>query len=225
MVSTDKADFTDGLQVGTFTTNDTNEHELAAYCFKVQKPLSERLGKKAQYDLAKRILKQEQRYFAGIFVFYDDKGDFRFSLIYDILSTEGKRSWSNFRRFTYFVSKEQTNKTFIQQMTEADFSALEKIKDAFSVEKVTEEFFEAYKYALRNVIIPELKNDNVIYEKKHSFAQQLLSRILFIYFLQRKGWFKWKNYVQDTNYIKNFWLKYKELLKQNKIKKDTFYSE
>lgn len=110
-------------------------------------------------------------------------------------------------------------------MTEADFSALEKIKDAFSVEKVTEEFFEAYKYALRNVIIPELKNDNVIYDKKHSFAQQLLSRILFIYFLQRKGWFKWKNYVQDTNYIKNFWLKYKALLKQNKIKKDTFYSE
>ncbi|MGQ9820195.1 MAG: Eco57I restriction-modification methylase domain-containing protein, partial [Candidatus Kapaibacteriales bacterium] len=146
-------------------------------------------------------------------------------LIYDIVNSTGKRTWSNFRRFTYFVSKEQTNKTFIRQMETADFSSLDKIKDAFSVEKVTEEFFEAYKYALRNVIIPELKNNNVMDDKKHSFAQQLLSRILFIYFLQRKAWFKWKNYVQDTNYIKNFWLKYKELLKQKKINKDTFYLE
>ncbi len=40
---------------------------------------------------------------------------------------------------------------------------------------------------------------------------KLLSRILFIYFLQKKGWLKWKNYVQDRNYIRNLWIKYKSL--------------
>ena len=44
----DNTDFTDGVQVGVFTTNDTNKHELSVYVFKVQKPLSERSGKKAQ---------------------------------------------------------------------------------------------------------------------------------------------------------------------------------
>ncbi|WP_337867138.1 hypothetical protein, partial [Ignavibacterium sp.] len=136
-IDTDKDNFTDGIKFGEFTTNDTSPNELVVYCFKVNKPLTERSGKKAQYDLAKKILKQEIRYSAGIFIFYDDKLDFRFSLIYDIPLSATKRDWSNFRRFTYFVSKDQTNKTFLNQIGEGDFTSLESIKEAFSVEKVT----------------------------------------------------------------------------------------
>ena len=184
VVSTDKADFTDGLQVGEFKTDIS---ELAAYCFKVQKPLSERSGKKAQYELAKRILKQEQRYSAGIFVFYDDKGDFRFSLVYDILSAEGKRTWSNFRRFTYFVSKEQTNKTFIRQIGDADFSTLEKIKEAFSVEPISKQFYSEiqnwYFWAMDNVEFP----DDEEKDKEKRNAKNLIrmiTRIIFIWFMK-----------------------------------------
>lgn len=217
----DKDNFTDGIKFGEFTTNDTNKHELVVYCFKVNKPLTERSGKKAQYDLAKKILKQEIRYSAGIFIFYDDKLDFRFSLVYDIPVSATKRDWSNFRRFTYFVSKDQTNKTFLKQIGDGDFSALESIKEAFSVEKVTDEFFEAYRYALNEIIIKSLNKYDVEYRVKHSFAQQLLSRILFIYFLQRKGWLKWKDYKPDKNYIKNLWLTYKS----NSKNENKFYSD
>jgi hypothetical protein len=210
--------FSDCENYGAFKLE--NDLEMAVFTAHVKKELSERSGKKAQYALGKKFLKDTQRYIGGFFIFYDDKNDFRFSLIYDIPLATGKRDWSNFRRYTYFVSKDQTNKTFINQFTEADFSTLEKIIDAFSVEKVTKEFFEAYRYALNDVIIASLKNYNVDYKLKHSFAQQLLSRILFIYFLQRKGWLKWKNYEQDKNYIRNLWLKYKNLSKN----KNTFYS-
>jgi len=83
-------------------------------------------------------------YSAGIFIFYDDGGNFRFSLIYpEAVGT--KREWSNFRRFTYFVSRELTNKTFLQRVGDGNFSTLEKIKDAFSVEKVTKEFYLEYR--------------------------------------------------------------------------------
>ncbi|MDL1971173.1 MAG: Eco57I restriction-modification methylase domain-containing protein [Candidatus Desulfofervidaceae bacterium] len=51
-----------------------------------------------------------------------------------------------------------------------------------------------------------------------------MSRILFIYFLQRKGWFKWKDYVQDKNYIRNLWFKYKDW-REKKGLKDVFYSQ
>ncbi|MEN3046905.1 MAG: hypothetical protein ABDH49_08025 [Candidatus Hydrothermales bacterium] len=74
---------------------------------------------------------------------------------------------------------------------------LEELEEAFSVEAVTREFFEAYKYAINEVIIKSL-DKRVDYNKRHSFAPLLLSRILFIYFLQRKKWLKWKNYEQDV---------------------------
>ncbi len=44
--------------------------------------LTERSGKKAQYEKAKKILKQYMRYDAGIFVFSDPAGNFRLSLVY-----------------------------------------------------------------------------------------------------------------------------------------------
>jgi hypothetical protein len=210
--------FTDGLLLGEFECGNS---DICIYTFKTHQPLTERSGKKAQYDLAKKILKENIRYAGGFFIFYDEQGNFRFSLVYDIPLSSGRREWSNFKRYTYYVSKEQTNKTFIQQMSEADFSSLDSIIEAFSVEKVTEEFFDAYRYALNNIIIKSLdKYVEVEEEKKHSFAQQLLSRILFIYFLQKKGWLKWKDYIQDKNYLRNLWQTYKITTND----KDTFYS-
>jgi hypothetical protein len=235
VIPSDNPDFINGQLVGVFTTDNENfgRDNVAVFSFKTERPLNERSGKKGQYEVAKKILKKNPGYTAGIFVFYDDKGDFRFSLVYDIITETAKRQWSNFRRFTYFVSKEQTNKTFINRLSIADFSKLERddeeikskpdkvyIKEAFSVEKVTDEFFDAYRYALNEVIIESLSDYEVDYRIKHSFAQQLLSRILFIYFLQRKDWLKWKDYKQDKNYLRNLWLNYKTTV-QNK---NTFYS-
>ncbi|KKK70290.1 hypothetical protein LCGC14_2925500, partial [marine sediment metagenome] len=56
-----------------------------------------------------------------------------------------KKSWSNFRRFTYFVSKSQTNKTFRDRVGGCNYTSLEIIKDAFSVEKENKELIEAGK--------------------------------------------------------------------------------
>ncbi|MGB9700488.1 MAG: Eco57I restriction-modification methylase domain-containing protein, partial [Thermodesulfobacteriota bacterium] len=96
-----------------------------------------------------------------------------------------------------------------------------KHSEAFNVERVTKEFFEAYKSALKfikeDVLIPQQKAS---YQEVHSFAQQLLSRIMFLYYVQKKGWLKWKDYVQDKRYIRNLWEKYKK----SSPKKDSFYS-
>jgi adenine-specific DNA-methyltransferase len=157
---------------------------------KVSKSLTERSGKKAQFQIAKKILKEEIRYTSGIFIFYDDAGNFRFSLVYEIPLPGGKRSWSNFKRYTYFVTKNQTNKTFLQQMEEADFSSLDKLIDAFSVEKVTKQFYQEiaywYYWAMDNVEFP----DDVEKDRDQRNAKsliRLITRLIFVWFMKEKG--------------------------------------
>ncbi|HED37422.1 MAG TPA: hypothetical protein ENI76_04145, partial [Ignavibacteria bacterium] len=200
--------FQKGLQIGS--VNFKNEGRNLIVCtFDVQKPLSERSGKKAQYEKAKKILKELQ-FDSGIFIFYDEDDNFRFSLVYaDYLGK--KRDWSAFRRFTYFVSNDQTNKTFLQRIGDGDFSTLENIKDAFSVEKVTNKFFEEFRFYFektknefektnKNTVCLWLKDrysDEEYKEQINKFTYTFLGRIIFVYFLQRKGWIENK-----TNYLR-----------------------
>jgi len=191
-------DFSQALDVGELTFE--HAESLGVYSFMVNKALSERSGKKAQYDLAKKVLKDAQQD-AGIFVFYDAQGNFRFSLVYaDYHGT--KVDWSTFKRFTYFVSPQLTNKTFLQRVGECTFSSLEKIIDAFSVEKVTNDFFngfrtilektqkefeEANKYTACSWLKSKYEPEDY-QEQVKSFNLTFLGRIIFLYFLLRKGW-------------------------------------
>ncbi|MDO8482399.1 MAG: TaqI-like C-terminal specificity domain-containing protein [bacterium] len=165
----------------------TEAEQLAVFAFQAGQPLSERSGKKAQYEKGKKILKERQ-YDAGIFIFYDNKGSFRLSLIY--ANYLGKRrDWSVFRRFTYFVSGEFTNKTFLQRIGDGDLSSLEKIKEAFSVEKVTKEFYEDianwYFWAVEHCKFP---TDAEVEEGGRNVAViRLITRMIFIWFMRERG--------------------------------------
>ncbi|MEO0234619.1 MAG: N-6 DNA methylase [candidate division WOR-3 bacterium] len=176
--------FTDGLK---FAEGELDDGEFIVCAYKIQKNLSERSSKKEQYEIGKKILKNYQKD-AGIFIFYDKEKNFRFSLIYPIYYGR-KRDWSNFKRFTYFVSKQETNKTFLTQIGEGDFSSIEKIKYAFSVEKVTKEFYQEiaywYFWALKESKFPE---DAEIEKNGRNIALiRLITRLIFIWFMRQKG--------------------------------------
>jgi adenine-specific DNA-methyltransferase len=113
---------------------------LVVLAGKVDKELTTHSGKLQQYEIAKKVLK-DGYVDAGIFIFHDDEGHFRFSLITALYGA--KKEYSNFRRYTNFVSSESPARTFITQIGKADFSSIEKITDAFSVEPVTTEFFRS----------------------------------------------------------------------------------
>ena len=191
-------DFINGQKLGEIPF--TSVEKLLICSFQVCKPLSERSGKKAQYEKAKRILKEAQED-AGIFVFYDTQGNFRFSLIFANFLGK-KRDWSTFRRFTYFVSPQLTNKTFIQRIGDGEFSTLEKIKEAFSVEVVTIKFFSEFRQYFdlakqefeksnKNTVCLWLKSkyeEEEYKEQVNKFIFTFLGRLIFLYFLLRKGW-------------------------------------
>jgi len=196
----DDCNFINGTKLGEAEFEDG---KLLICAFEVQKSLSERSGKKDQYEKAKNILRsaENQAYSAGIFVFYDQSGNFRLSLVYPE-SMGTRRQWNYFKRFTYYVSQEFTNKTFLQRIGDGDFSTLAKIKEAFSVEPVNNLFFEEFREYFektkkefeksnKNTICLWLKgrySDEEYKEQINKFAYTFLGRIIFIYFLQRKGW-------------------------------------
>jgi adenine-specific DNA-methyltransferase len=198
-------DFSLSKKIGEIQFQDNN----IIFCtFKVLKELTERSGKKKQYEIGKRILKNENAD-AGIFIFYDKDNKFRFSLIYtQYFGT--KRKFSHFKRFTYFVSKDQTNNTFLRQVGDGDFSSLEKIKEAFSVEPVTKEFYKKlqnwYYWAMDRVKFPEDYKYSQDPEKDKEIRNaqnliRLLTRLIFIWFLKEKGLIP--DVLFDENKLKN----------------------
>ncbi len=118
---------------------------LIAAAVKVNNELTEQTSKKKQYDLAKKVLKETHDN-AGLFLFYDDKGHFRLSLIcVQYMGPKREFTNRNFRRYTYFVSPDISNKTFLSQMGKCGFASIDDILEAFSIEAVSNGFYNEFK--------------------------------------------------------------------------------
>ena len=188
--------FKNGLKLGEI--NFATSEQMIICIFEVNQPLSERSGKKAQYDKGRRVLREQQAD-SGIFIFCDKKGDFRFSLIYANYLGK-KRDWSIFRRFTYFVSREFTNKTFLQRIGDGEFSTIENIKEAFSVEPVNKEFYARIAMLFtklaggeRRIGRDEFKGKGLLHlpsttddTLNKEFTIRLIGRLVFCWFLKKK---------------------------------------
>ena len=83
-------------------------------------------------------------------------------------------------------------------------SALDK---AFDVEAVTREFFEEYKrvFDLAMDRVEGFGSDEDEHESKQLFVQTLFNRLMFIYFLSRKGWLTFRG---NKDYLNSLWRDY-----------------
>lgn len=174
------------------------DDDLIVIVSETTEPLTERSGKKNQYEIAKKILKQEVND-AALFVFYDESGNFRFSYVKAIfLGT--KKEFTEYKRYTYYVSKSQSNKTFVQQIGGCSFASLDEILKAFSVEPLNKQFYQEINKAFYSLIggtivsgknkqtlnavlqLPNT-NDKIIIKE---FAVRLIGRTIFCWFLKNK---------------------------------------
>ena len=169
---------------------------------KVEGELTSRSGRKAQYDIAKRILKHKNAD-AGLFVFYDKDGRFRMSLI--VVHYLGrKKTFSHYRRYTYFVDPNLPNKTFINQLSKADFSSLDSLLEAFSIAAVTDEFYREFEPIFQKLVrnVQGTNDDNL----KWDFALLFTIRTIFLGFLQKRGWLG-----NNPRFLQDFWKEYRSL--------------
>jgi hypothetical protein len=135
--------------------------------------------------------------------------DWRFSFVkvdYKIDPQKGKviEEFTPAKRYSFLVGKNESSHTAqsklmpLLEKTERD-PTLKEIEEAFSVEKVTREFFEQYRELfldLKESLDAIVKKDAKVrsdFKAKNintvDFAKKTLGQIVFLYFLQKKGWF------------------------------------
>src|SRR6266496_2944524 len=142
--------------------------------------------------------------------------DWRFSFIkleYLLEETESgqikeHRELTPARRLSFLVGTNEQSHTAQKQflsLLQNDLSdpALSEIEEAFQIEKVTKEFFGRYRdlyTGLRQELDHLVKKDEKLKKEFQSrttdseefvanFSKKLLGQIVFLYFLQKKGWF------------------------------------
>lgn len=103
------------------------------------------------------------------------------------------------KRYSFLVGKHEQSHTAKTQLLPllqnlANNPTVAEIENAFSVEKVTDEFFSQYKDLYVKLYEHFGKDDHIETELRNAkidnarFTKKLLGQIVFLYFLQKKGW-------------------------------------
>ncbi len=130
-----------------------------------------------------------------------------------------KEEFTPARRWSFLVGVNENSHTAQSQLVDlvADDErnpALAQLEESFNIEKVTKEFFEKYRELFlwtKETIEDVVKKDKKIkgdFEAKGvetvDFSKKLLGQIVFLYFLQKKGWFGVKRDADWGTGPKNF---------------------
>ena len=135
------------------------------------------------------------------------------------------------KRYSFLVGQTEPSHTAQKQLLpiledHKNNPLVSEIEDAFSVEKVTKEFYEKYRRLFEN-LSKDLKRNRsfqIIADKENididNFAKKLLGQIVFLYFLQKKGWL---GVPQDKTWGQGDKLFLRTLFDKAKKEKKNFY--
>ncbi len=181
-----------------------------------------------QRSFSKYLLEKKNADACLVSFFADDYEDWRFSLIKidyrrsinQLGKIKIKKDLTPLKRFSYLVGLNEPNFTAKSQLSpllnNLEAPTIDELIAAFSIEKVTKEFFKDYK-DLTYILAGELKSlqsDKKIYSEfkakkidEFNFSKKIMSQLIFIYFLQKKGMLsfekkRFKNLNGEKDFIK-----------------------
>ncbi|BDZ71426.1 Eco57I restriction-modification methylase domain-containing protein [Methanobacterium petrolearium] len=203
-------DYVDSVNsLGVYRDSDKNSIEV--FAIKLKRASSRDRARTMQRNLIARYLTKFNLDAALVAFYGDDPEDWRFSFVkmeYELTKDEKgnlkvTEELTPARRYSFLVGKNEPNHTckiqFLGLIKEEDADPLiSQIEETFSIENVTKEFFNEYKelyLKLKESLEKSIENDEVILQdfenkviKTSDFAKKLMGQIVFIYFLQKKGW-------------------------------------
>jgi Eco57I restriction endonuclease. len=193
------------------TYNDSDRRKIEVLIVKLRRASSRDRARTMQRNFVAKFLKNGNKEAALVAFYGDDPTNWRFSYVKMEYSREisdsgkllFKEELTPAKRYSFLVGEQEPNHTCRRQfldliLEEQKNPLLQDIESCFSVEKVTEEFFEEYKKlflelkeSLENALEKNPIGKTEFQEKNIStvdFSKKLLGQIVFLYFLQKKGW-------------------------------------
>lgn len=214
-----------GKQTGVVKLDDGKQLAI----FEVEVDDSIRIDKNRQGLREIAIKHIDQNITHGAFVFFYSKyqKDYRFSFIarwseLDLETGEFRKGETKPKRYTYLLGDNEACTTAAKRLLmlaakrDNHEIGIKDIIDTFSVESLNKEFFKTYKEhyerfwrfianpenGFRDILLDKDENKEEVKREKpiRDFAKKLLGRIVFLHFLQKKGWMgcdakttKWEN--------------------------------
>ena len=181
----------DGGQVGLIRLDDGRS--LAIYTFEVKDNVLINRNRKGLREISARTIVQSVIH--GVLAFYYSKhvSDYRLTFIAKQTSfTEDGgliKTETAPKRYTFLLGENEPCRTAAERLfeliskKETSSIKLVDVVDAFSVERLNKEFFAGYK-AQYNKFLQQL-SDN---KQNRDYVKKLLGRLVFLQFLQKKGW-------------------------------------
>ena len=249
VISADNKIAKSAFQLGEITLADGNR--LAVYEVELQNKIHVNQNRVT----IRNLLRSQWNKYDGAFIanYKQSDKDWRFSFVsetrqWNADGTKYEKASTDSKRYTYLLGENETARTANERFTllrqKSKDASLNNVNEAFSVEALSNEFFDIYKEHYQNIVefftgervvkkngkwetIKTKEPDNQLIwffngDKKvtRDFCKKLLGRIVFLYFLQKKGWLGASNKTyQDGD--KNFMYHYFEATKS----KETFYSD
>ena len=198
-------------RIATYT--DPNSSKIDILIVYLQSESTLERARTSQRNFIAHYLKERDQKDAGLVAFVSpDPSDWRFSLVkMDYRFAEGKdgkvkvkEEFTPARRWSFLVGTNENSHTAQSRLApliidDTHNPALAELEEAFNIETVTKEFFTEYRNLFLRVkdsldaIVAKDANIKNNFEQNGvntiDFAKKLLGQIVFLYFLQKKGWF------------------------------------
>lgn len=217
---TDPDDAEVGYYMGSIDTTDSFRIGLFYYKINSGSVAHKKVGLR---NLVKKFINQNWGEFDAAIVVFDDNKDWRLSFVCDI-----KEEATAPKRFTFvFGEKDNFYRTAIDRFDylQTHGASFENIRKAFSVDAISDDFFDEYRelyadfveYITGKRYVKEsnkwvervIDKPNYQYESTfgkddklvRDYIKKMFGRIVFLYFLQRKGWLDGnRQYMHDLFY-------------------------
>lgn len=201
-----------GKQTGVVKLDDGKS--LAIFEVEVDDSIHIDRNRQGLREIAIKHIDQNITHGALVFFYSKNQADYRFSFIakwseIDLETGEFIKGETKPKRYTYLLGDNEACTTAAKRLLilakkkETQDIGIKEVIDAFAVEPLKNDFFKTYKEhyekfwryianaenGYRTILLDTSKENVELQEKPiRDFAKKLLGRIVFLHFLQKKGW-------------------------------------
>lgn len=178
-----------GGQIGSIRLDDGRS--LGLFKFEVADNIIIARNRKGLREIAAKYVDQDIIHGALVFYYSKQQPDYRLTFVskQTVINSNGEleKKETAPKRYTFLLGENEPCTTAASRLHELIAKSsvyLADVTDAFSVERLNKEFFKAYKEQYQKF----LKYLNADTKANRDYVKKLLGRLVFLHFLQKKGW-------------------------------------